>query len=203
MSKAGRPGKLLVHICCGPCSIVPLKDLLGREYDVWGFFHNPNIHPRAEFERRLGAVKRLAAIMDVKLICDERYSPRGFIRGVRAGGSRAYGERCAYCYSSRLEAAARKAADLGFTAFSTSLLYSRHQDHRGIVTAGRRLARRYGLEFLYEDFRTGWMEGIEYSKRLGLYRQKYCGCIYSRIEAREERRRRKEEKKRRRAAGRT
>jgi len=186
-------------MCCGPCSIVPLKDVLGSGAEVWGFFHNPNIHPRAEFFKRLEAVKRLAAIMDVNVIYDERYRPRDFIKGVRAAGSRAHGERCAYCYSSRLEAVAKKAAELGFDSFTSSLLYSRYQDHEGIVNTGRDLAKKYGVNFHYEDFRPGWMEGIEYSKRLGLYRQKYCGCIYSKLEAAEEKRRRKEEKRKRKA----
>jgi len=187
-------------MCCGPCSIVPLKDVLGAGFDVWGFFHNPNIHPRAEFERRLLAVKKLAAIMDVKVILDERYTPREFIKGVREAGSRAHGVRCAYCYSTRLEETAKKAGELGFDSFTSSLLYSRYQDHEGIIKAGREYAEKYNVHFLYEDFRPGWMEGIEYSKRLGLYRQKYCGCIYSKLEAAEEKRKRKEEKKKRKAA---
>ncbi len=192
--------KLLVHMCCGPCSIVPLKDVLGTGFEVWGFFHNPNIHPRAEFERRLQAVKKLAAIMDVKVIYDENYTPREFIKGVKDAGSRVFGVRCVYCYSTRLEAVARKARELGFDSFTSSLLYSRYQDHGGIIAEGQRLAQKYDLHFLYEDFRTGWMQGIEYSKRLRLYRQKYCGCIYSKIEAAEEKRRRKEERKKRKAA---
>ncbi len=184
-------------MCCGPCSIVPLKDVLGTGVEVWGYFHNPNIHPRAEFQKRLDAAKKLAAIMDVKVIFDEQYKPRTFIKGIKSAGegSRAFGERCVYCYSSRLEAVAKKAAELGFDAFTSSLLYSTYQDHEDIKRAGREFAVKYGLDFFYEDFRAGWREGIEYSKRLGLYRQKYCGCIYSKREREEEKRARKEAKR--------
>jgi len=189
--------KLLVHMCCGPCSIVPLKDVLGGTAEVWGYFHNPNIHPRAEFYKRLEAAKKLAAIMDVKVIFDEQYKPREFIKGVKATGegSRAFGERCVYCYSSRLEAVAKKASELGFDAFTSSLLYSTYQDHEDIKRAGREFAEKYGVEFFYEDFRLGWGEGIDYSKRLGLYRQKYCGCIYSKVEGEKEKKARKEAKR--------
>jgi len=189
--------KILVHMCCGPCSIVPLKDVLGTGVEVWGFFHNPNIHPRAEFFKRLSAAKRLAAIMGVRVIFDENYTPREFIKGVKATGegSRAFGQRCVYCYSSRLEAVAKKAAELGFDAFTSSLLYSTYQDHEDIKRAGREFAEKYGVDFFYDDFRAGWREGIEYSKRLGLYRQKYCGCIYSKVEGEKEKQARKEAKR--------
>lgn len=184
-------------MCCGPCSIVPLKEVLKERAEVWGYFHNPNIHPRAEFQKRLNAAKKLASIMRLKVLFDEEYTPRAFIKGVKAtgDGSRAFGERCVYCYSSRLEAVAKKAAELGFDAFTSSLLYSRYQDHEDIKRAGREFAEKYGVEFFYEDFRTGWIEGIEESRRLELYRQKYCGCIYSKVERAEEKRVKKEEKR--------
>jgi hypothetical protein len=87
--------------------------------------------------------------------------------------------RCVYCYSSRLEETASIAADRGFSAFSTTLLYSRFQQHEAIRDLGSALARRYGIAFHYDDFRRGWKEGIDASKALGFYRQQYCGCIYS------------------------
>jgi len=88
-------------------------------------------------------------------------------------------QRCSYCYASRLNATAAVAAESGFKAFSTSLLYSRYQRHDEIRELGDQLARQYGIEFYYEDFRKGWQEGIRISKEMGLYRQQYCGCIYS------------------------
>lgn len=88
-------------------------------------------------------------------------------------------QRCTYCYQSRLEETARTAAEHGFDSFSSSLLYSRYQQHDVIRASGAALGARYGIEFLYEDFRVGWQAGIAASKALGLYRQQYCGCIYS------------------------
>ena len=87
--------------------------------------------------------------------------------------------RCTYCYQSRLKEAAAYAAESGYDAFSSSLLYSRYQNHELIRELGQELARHYGIAFLYEDFRTAWQEGIQESKAMGLYRQHYCGCIYS------------------------
>lgn len=203
-SEAG-PGKslfkLLVHICCGPCSVYPLKALLAGRAEVSGFFHNPNIHPYSEFKKRLEAAKTLARHLAIDVVFDERYMPVGFINGVRGkGASRSWqvgleagpstaqerfpqkNQRCAYCYSSRLEATARAAREGGFDAFTSTLLYSTSQGHDVIKTLGVDLAEKYGILFYYEDFRTGWQQGLDETRALGLYRQRYCGCIYSRIE---------------------
>jgi predicted adenine nucleotide alpha hydrolase (AANH) superfamily ATPase len=88
-------------------------------------------------------------------------------------------ERCPYCYSIRLEATAREARRNGFDQFSTTLLQSTHQNHQLIKETGERLAKEVGIPFYYEDFRQGWRKGVEVSKTMGLYRQQYCGCIYS------------------------
>ncbi|MBI5467830.1 MAG: epoxyqueuosine reductase QueH [Deltaproteobacteria bacterium] len=94
----------------------------------------------------------------------------------------AHGERCVYCYSVRLEATAKAAKEAGFDAFTSSLLYSRYQAHDEIRRAGTGIGERLGVPFYYADFRGGWQAGIDESRAMGLYRQKYCGCIYSRIE---------------------
>lgn len=178
--------RILCHVCCGPCSIFPLKTLLGENVEVWGFFYNPNIHPYAEFKRRLEATKTLSALLSVKMLYNEEYRPVEFTREMKAsvGGVKypPYKERCAYCYSTRLEATAKAAKEGGFDGFTTSLLYSRYQMHDEIKKAGEELAGRYGVAFYYADFRAGWQAGIDESKAMGLYRQKYCGCIYSKIE---------------------
>ena len=195
------PFKLLVHICCGPCSVYPLKALLAGRAEVSGFFHNPNIHPYSEFKKRLEAAKTLARHLGIDVVFDERYMPRGFIKGVKAKAadlakSRSEGPanpaaeerfpskalRCAYCYSSRLEATARAALEGGFDAFTSTLLYSTSQGHDEIKALGVDLARKYGILFYYEDFRKGWQQGLDETRAIGLYRQRYCGCIYSRIE---------------------
>ncbi|HHL39561.1 MAG TPA: epoxyqueuosine reductase QueH [Deltaproteobacteria bacterium] len=179
--------RVLVHMCCGPCSIYPVKKMLEGEAEVTGYFHNPNIHPESEFRRRLDAVKRLAMLMRLDILCDEEYRPEEFVAevvGPHARDSRhpPFGERCRRCYALRLEATARLASSRGFDAFTSSLLYSRYQDHEAVRAEGERAARVHGVEFLYRDFREGWREGVEKSKEYGLYRQKYCGCIYSRFE---------------------
>lgn len=188
--------KLLVHICCGPCAIYPLKKILGGRMDVWGFFFNPNIHPYTEYQKRLGAVKILAEKMDVKMLYRDEYNLEEFLKNtirqeaVERGFSLATaGEpkgshynkpaRCGYCYSSRLEATAQAAKENNFDYFSSSLLYSKYQEHDMIKNIGNGLAEKYGIPFYYDDFRIGWKEGIKESKDMGLYRQQYCGCIFS------------------------
>lgn len=177
--------KLLIHICCGPCAIYPLRKLLegklapealNQGVDVWGFFYNPNIHPYTEYRKRLEAVKTLAERMDIKVIYRDEYNLEEFLKNsVSLPGS----TRCKYCYSSRLEATALTAKENGFDGFSSSLLYSRYQNHEVIKGIGLMLADRYGIPFYYEDFRLGWKEGIKWSKEMNLYRQQYCGCIFS------------------------
>lgn len=182
------PRRILVHMCCGPCSIVPLKSVLSGRAEVWGFFYNPNIHPRKEFLLRLEAVRKLAGLLSLDVIYHEEYAPKAFIDGLKAAGGGPdknhpeHGARCVFCYTDRLEATARAAAENGFDAFSSSLLYSRYQDHEEIKRLALDFAAKYGILLYYEDFRDGWQEGVDTSKEMGLYRQKYCGCIYSRIE---------------------
>lgn len=182
--------KLLVHMCCGPCSVYPIKDRLNGVAEVWGFFHNPNIHPLSEFRKRLEAVKTLAAHLSINVIYDETYRPVEFIKGMKAslelGGEDVKfppkDKRCSYCYSTRLEETARAAKANGFDSFTSSLLYSKYQNHEEIKAFGIDLAEKYGILFYYEDYREGWQKGIDGSKEIGLYRQKYCGCAYSKIE---------------------
>ncbi len=167
--------KLLVHICCGPCAIYPLKKVLEGKIEVCGFFYNPNIHPYTEYRKRLDAVKILAEKMDLRIIYNDEYSMEEFIRNTINNVS----ARCVYCYTSRLEATAKAAVKNGFDFFSSSLLYSRYQDHEQIKHIGLGMAEKFGVHFYYNDFRIGWKEGIRESKRMSLYRQQYCGCIFS------------------------
>jgi predicted adenine nucleotide alpha hydrolase (AANH) superfamily ATPase len=166
---------------------MPLKKMLGERAEVWGFFHNPNIHPLEEFKKRLAAVKALAGYLELNVICDEAYSPMSFVKGVRdhtgvTRGVPPFRKRCEYCYSERLDVTAKVAKERGFDSFTSSLLYSHSQDHESIKKAGLESGRKYGIIFYYEDFRPLWQAGIDESKALGLYRQKYCGCAYSKIE---------------------
>ncbi|MBI5599811.1 MAG: epoxyqueuosine reductase QueH [Deltaproteobacteria bacterium] len=205
--------RILVHMCCGPCSIYPLKKMLGaKDLSVTGFFYNPNIHPFEEFRKRLDAVKTLATFMAIDVVLNEDYEPGDYFRmlpktgeagwlAVRdgwlageagwlageAGGtadamSLSRTERCRRCYAVRLEKTASEAKKTGYDFFSSSLLYSKYQMHESIISLGADIGRRYGVPFWYEDFRTGWKEGVRASKEIGLYRQSYCGCIFSKVE---------------------
>ena len=167
--------KILLHICCGPCAIVPLQELRGGGASVTGFFFNHNIHPFQEYRKRLEAAQRLAEQAGLTLICRDEYRLEEFLAAVASEPA----SRCRYCYASRLEAAARAAAEQGFPFYTSSLLYSRYQNHDLIRALGEEYGARHGVTFHYADYRRGWQEGIRLSKEMGLYRQQYCGCIYS------------------------
>ena len=166
---------ILLHICCAPCAIYPLEALRASGARVTGFFFNHNIHPYQEHLRRLDAVKQYSTQVDLHVVYRDVYLLEEFLTAVAPRPE----ERCRYCYSSRIEETARTASELGSDAFTTSLLYSRYQDHDAIREEGERAGERHGVRFHYEDYRTGWRKGIDISKQLGLYRQQYCGCIYS------------------------
>jgi epoxyqueuosine reductase len=167
--------KVLLHVCCANCAIYPNELLREEGYEVTGFFFNPNIHPYQEYAKRRDTVVQYSEKTGLRMMYRDEYLLETFLRNVAHRET----ERCGYCYSLRLETAAREAKAGCFDAFSTSLLYSIYQNHSLIRETGERLAAEIGIPFLYEDFRPGWRKGIEVSKALGLYRQKYCGCIYS------------------------
>lgn len=167
--------QLLLHICCGPCGIYPLESLRKAGHEITGYFFNPNIHPYQEYQLRRDAALKMAELLKMPLIMDDRYELEKFLSQVAANPAK----RCSYCYASRLEETAKTAATKNFQGFSASLLYSRYQKHDEIRLLGEHLGNKYGVQFIYQDFRIGWQEGIKRSKELGLYRQQYCGCIYS------------------------
>jgi len=167
---------LLVHACCGPCAITVFRTLAGRGMDFAGFYYNPNIHPLMEYLRRKEALAEVGRRMSVEIaFADQEYDPAVFLR--QAAFREA--DRCRSCYALRLDRAAREARDKGFEGFTTTLLYSKYQDHEAIRAAGEAAAEAHGVAFAYEDFRPGWDEGIRLSKEWELYRQPYCGCIFS------------------------
>jgi epoxyqueuosine reductase len=167
--------RILLHTCCGPCTIIPLRALRAQNWEVHGFFFNPNIHPYQEFQRRLEALRQLAATQELPLIVRDDYPLDDFLRQIVFREQ----DRCLICYSMRLEAAARLAKKSRFDAFTTTLLYSKRQKHDLVRAIAQDAAKRYGVPFHYEDFRSGWKQGQEAATQLGLYRQQYCGCIYS------------------------
>lgn len=166
---------ILLHVCCGPCALFPLRTLREEGHQVSGFFYNHNIHPYQEYVRRRDAAREMAEQEQMPLFMRDDYDLEGFLASVASAPR----QRCSYCYASRLRATARTAIEEGFDAFTAALLYSRYQRHDEIRELGEDIAREFGIPFLYRDFRPGWQEGIKLSKEAGLYRQQYCGCIYS------------------------
>jgi len=166
---------VLLHLCCGPCTIFPLAALREQGMTVRGYFHNPNIHPFREFKQRLATLEDLAQRTSLPVEYEREYGLKEYLRQVVFHEE----ERCPLCYRMRLEATAKKAKELGAEAFSTTLLYSRYQRHETIRALGEELGAQFGVPFYYEDFRVGWQEGIDAAIEMGLYRQSYCGCIYS------------------------
>ncbi len=170
--------RMLLHVCCGPCSVFPLKHLQENYPDcqITGYFYNPNIHPYKEFVRRLDTLRDYAGKIGLdNLIIDESYELEDFLRAALTTP----GGRCRYCYDLRLLQTARLAKLHGFDCFSTTLLVSPHQQHELIKAAGERAARTEGIDFFYQDFRPGWQEGVKISRELEMYRQPYCGCVLS------------------------
>ncbi|MBI5442833.1 MAG: epoxyqueuosine reductase QueH [Deltaproteobacteria bacterium] len=167
--------KVLLHTCCGPCAIVPLRDLRSDGFEVFGTYFNPNIHPYQEWERRREALEGLSNVSGARLLPVPAYEPLEWWRAVVFRES----ERCRLCYHLRLRHTALLARRGRFDAFSTTLLYSKFQKHELIQELGEASAKEADVPFLYRDWRSGWKEGVDASKALGLYRQPYCGCLLS------------------------
>jgi len=168
---------LLVHACCGECLVGVLEPLAAAgRFSV--FFYNPNIQPLLEFRRRLKSVRVLADHERLDLLVDARYDPKVFLGSVPWDRP----ERCEACYRMRLAETARVAAERGFAAIATTMMASAHQDHEVLRRIGREVAAARGLEFLDEDWRPLAARGHEEAKRRSLYRQQYCGCLFSEAE---------------------
>ncbi len=167
--------KVLLHTCCAPCTIYPLKILRQDAHDITSFYYRNNIHPYTECVQREETLREYASKENLNVICQKGYDMEEFLRGVVFREK----DRCAICYHERLETTARYAKKGNFDSFSTTLLYSRFQKHDMIRSIGEAVGTSLGILFYYHDFREGWKEGIEESKRLQMYRQQYCGCIYS------------------------
>jgi len=154
-----------------------VEELRGRGLDVVGYFYNPNIHPYMEYRKRIESLYKASQAMDYKLLVETGYDIEDYFRAVAS--NEAFPVRCERCYELRLGKAAKMAKEKGLSRFTSTLFYSKYQDHDRMKRIAEGAARDAGVEFLYIDFRKGWKEGVELSKKLGLYRQKYCGCLYS------------------------
>jgi len=170
--------KILLHVCCGPCSLYPIDDLRDflsdEDFSITGIFYNPNIHPIEEHARRMEGASIAAQSKGIELV---KFSDFDQAKWANFDGPAE--ERCKLCYTMRLVFVAKYAAENGFTHFTTSLLVSPYQNHQQLCKTALMASEKYGVEFLYRDFRLGFRSGQDQARGLGIYRQKYCGCILS------------------------
>ena len=167
--------KTLLHSCCAPCANQCIEVLQTDGFDVTAYWYNPNIHPFTEYRSRRNCLRDYAQEIDLRLIERNDYALRPFIREVAAD----IGNRCGKCYEIRLFEAARQAKELGFDSFTSSLFISPYQNHELMREVAEQAAAEYGVQFLYRDFRPYFKPGQEKARELGMYIQKYCGCVFS------------------------
>ena len=168
--------KLLMHTCCAPCSVYCIDELQSENIKPTVYWFNPNIHPYTEYKARRDCLKEYTKSINIDAIFEENYGLREFCSNVVGDLE----NRCKnYCYITRLEQTAKYAKENGYDTISTTLLVSPYQKHEYIHELGDKIAKKYELDFLYRDFRVGFREGQNKARELGLYMQKYCGCIFS------------------------
>lgn len=168
--------KLLLHTCCAPCSVYCIESLRKEGIEPTIYWYNPNIHPYTEYKERRDTLRKYAEKIKCKAIFEEEYGLNEFCKNV----IKDLEHRCStYCYRIRLEQTAKYAQENGYIAFTTTLLISPYQNHDELIKIGQEMAKKYNVEFLYRDFRPGFREGQTKARELGLYMQKYCGCIFS------------------------
>jgi len=177
---------LLLHSCCAPCLTHPLEELR-KNFKVTIFFYNPNIHPHEEYEMRLTEAKKYCN--EKCEIIEEEYDPKLWFKltkGLENEPER--GKRCQTCYEMRLAKTAEVAVKRGFHVFATTLSISPHKNAEWLNEIGERLAEKFDIKYLAADWkkRDGFRRSVELSKKVGLRRQNYCGCIYSRKSSRQQ-----------------
>lgn len=168
--------KLLMHTCCAPCSVYCIEHLRKEGIEPTLYWYNPNIHPYTEYKLRRDTLKDYSESINVKAIFEEEYGLDSFCKNVIND----LNNRCMnYCYKVRLERTAKYAKENGYDAITTTLFVSPYQRHEILKEMMQEIADKYGLEFVYRDFRIGFREGQAKAREIGLYMQKYCGCIFS------------------------
>ena len=168
--------KLLMHTCCAPCSVYCIDELRSENIEPTVYWFNPNIHPYTEYKARRDCLKEYTKSINVNAIFEENYGLDEFCKNVIGDLS----GRCKnYCYPVRLEQTAKYAKENGYDAFTTTLLVSPYQNHKALIEVANFMSKKYGIDFLYRDFRVGFREGQNKARELGLYMQKYCGCVFS------------------------
>ena len=168
--------KVLMHACCAPCSVYCIDTLKKEKIVPDIFWYNPNIHPYKEYEQRRDCLINYAKQINLNCIVEDEYGLDEFCKNV----ANDLDTRCVtYCYKVRLRKTFEYAKENGYDAVTTTLLYSIYQKHDYIKYLMENLSEEFGIKFLYRDFRYGFWEGHNKAKELGLYMQKYCGCIFS------------------------
>ncbi len=179
---------LLLHACCAPCSSYCLE-YLSQYFKIIIYFFNPNISKKEEYEYRLNEEKRLISLMEFKnpvTIVESDYNPKEFFEAVKGLENEPEGgKRCAECFKLRLKATAEKARELGADYFTTTLTISPLKNAQLLNTIGKDFSEEYEVPWLYSDFKKkeGYKRSIILSKNYDLYRQDYCGCVFSKVSA--------------------
>lgn len=169
---------LLLHTCCAPCSTYTVEHWRREKFQVAAFWFNPNIHPASEQELRLKTMQDFTEMAELPLFLQPGYDMEDFLRLVVG----VEGDRCSRCFLWRLSQAATTAREKGFDAFSTTLLISPYQKHELLREVAERVAQERKVPFIYADLRPGFARSRRLSRELRLYRQKYCGCLFSQWE---------------------
>ena len=168
--------KLLMHTCCAPCSVYCIESLRNEDIEPTLYWFNPNIHPYMEYKERRDTLIEYSKMINANLIINENYGLKEFCRNVVDDLE----NRCSnYCYIVRLEETVKYAKENGYDAFTSTLFVSPYQQHEILKEICEELTKKYDIEFIYRDFRVGFREGQNKARELGLYMQKYCGCIFS------------------------
>ena len=168
--------KLLMHTCCAPCSVYCIDSLRSEGIEPVVYWYNPNIHPYMEYKARRDCLKKYTKSIGVEAIFEENYGLNEFCKNVINDLE----NRCAnYCYRVRIEQTVKYAKENGYDSFTSTLFVSPYQKHEELKKICEELAEKYNITFVYRDFRVGFREGQAKARELGLYMQKYCGCIFS------------------------
>ena len=168
--------KLLMHTCCAPCSVYCIESLRSEGIEPTLYWYNPNIHPFMEYKTRRDTLIEYSNNINAELIINEEYGLKTFCKEVIDDLE----SRCSnYCYIVRLEQTVKYAKENGFDSFTSTLFVSPYQNHEKMKEICEKLALKYDIKFLYRDFRIGFREGQKKARELGLYMQKYCGCVFS------------------------
>lgn len=186
LGQQGEPPRLLLHVCCAPCSSYCLE-YLSEYFDITVYYYNPNISKKEEYLKRLAEEERYISVKEFKhpvKLTESTYDPQEFFDAVRGLEKEPEGGlRCRECFKLRLEASAKKAKELGFEWFTTTLTISPLKNAALLNEIGAEMGEKYGVKWLPSDFKKkeGYKRSIELSREYELYRQNYCGCVFSRV----------------------